>query len=51
MKSREECRLRVGDGRWNGRDPQGTISERLEPETEGFQLRIEVPSLWRKVCW
>ena len=51
MQSCEERRLRVRNGLWYGRDPQGALTEGLEPESQGFQLGIEVPRLRREVFW
>ena len=41
--------LGVGDGRGHGRDPHGTLSERLEPEPQCLQLYLEVRYLGREV--
>jgi hypothetical protein len=49
VERREQRGLGVSDGLGRGRDPHGTLSERLEAESQGFHLYLEVQHLGREV--
>ena len=49
MERREQRSLGVRDDLGHGRDPRRTLSERLEPEPQGFHLYLEVQHLGREV--